>query len=214
MEEVFDRLRDAVVEGDVEKARSLANEALSMGVNPLDAIELGLARGVRIIGDRFGGHEAFLTELILAGEAMKAGCEVLREAIPKKTERRVRARVVIGTVKDDIHFIGKDIVATMLEASGFEIHNLGEDVPTEAFVRKVKELRPDVLALSALMTVTMPRMKEVIDALKATGLRSKVKVFLGGAPTTQEWAREIGADGWAEDAASATRKLESMFPQV
>jgi corrinoid protein of di/trimethylamine methyltransferase len=211
--DIFERMKEAVSSGDVEKAVELAKEALKKGVNPVVAIEKGLAPGVREVGDRFGRHEAFLTELIMAGSAMKAACDILREAIPKGGARaqNVIGRVVIGTVSGDMHSIGKDIVATMLEASGFEVYNLGEDVPAEVFVEKVKTLKPDVLALSALMTVTMPQVKEVLDALENANLRQQVYVVVGGAPTTKEWAQEIGADGWAEDAVAAVGIIKSLL---
>jgi corrinoid protein of di/trimethylamine methyltransferase len=211
--DIFERMKEAVSSGDVEKAVELAKEAIKKGVNPVVAIEKGLAPGVREVGDRFGRHEAFLTELIMAGSAMKAACDILREAIPKGGARaqKVIGRVVIGTVSGDIHSIGKDIVATMLEASGFEVYNLGEDVPTKVFVEKVETLKPDVLALSTLMTATMPQAKEVLDALEKANLRQRVYVVVGGAPTTREWAQEIGADGWAEDAVAAVSMIKSLL---
>lgn len=210
-EEIFKKLEKAVVDGDDEKARELAKEALQVGVDPLDAIEKGLAKGVREIGDLFGRHEVFLPDLIMAGNAMKVGCDVLRVAIPKGAKGKTLGKVLIGTVKGDIHSIGKDIVATMLEASGFEVYNLGEDIPSEVFVQNIRELRPDVLALSALMTITMLNVEEVIDALVRAGERANVRVMVGGAPTTLEWANEIGADAWAGDAITAVKKVKSLL---
>lgn len=205
-EEMFEKLEKAVTDGDDEKARELAKEALRIGVGPLDAIEKGLAKGVRKIGELFDRHKVFLPDLIMTGNAMKVGCDVLGVAIPKGAKGKTLGRVLIGTVKGDVHSIGKDIVATMLEASGFEVYNIGEDIPSEVFVEKVGELRPDVLDLPALMTTTMPKVKEVIDALVRAEERANVQVIVGGAPTTLEWANEIGADAWAGDAIIAVKK--------
>ena len=211
LEEVLKKLEDAVIAGDDERIEEIAKEALRIGVDPLEAIEKGLAKGVRVVGERFGRHEAFLPDLIMAGNAMKVGCGILKAVIPKGVKERTLGKVLIGTVKDDIHSIGKDIVATMLEASGFEVHNIGEDVPAEVFVQKVRELRPDVLGLSALMTITMPNVKKVIDALVKAGERTNVRVIVGGAPTTREWANEIGVDAWAEDAVTAVNEIRSLL---
>lgn len=211
LEEVLKKLEDAVIAGDDERAEEIAKEALRIGVDPLEAIEKGLAKGVREVGERFGRHEAFLPDLIMAGNAMKVGCDILKVAIPKGVVGKTLGKVLIGTVKDDIHSIGKDIVAIMLEASGFEVYNIGEDIPSEVFVQKVKELRPDVLGLSALMTITMPNVKEVIDALVKAGERTNVRVMVGGAPTTREWSSEIGADAWAEDAVAAVNEIRSLL---
>lgn len=210
---IFEELRKAVIEGDIEKAKEAAKKALEANIDPLEAITNGLAKGTKEVGDKFGEGEAFLADLIMAGEAMKRGMAILLPKIREaKTERKTLGKVVVGTVSGDIHSIGKDIVATLLEAEGFEVINLGEDVPTKKFIEKVKEHNPDILGLSSLLTATMPMQKEVIEALKEAGLRQKVKVIIGGAPTTKEWAEEIGANGWAGDAISAvnlTKKLVS-----
>ncbi len=211
LEEIFKKLADVVIEGNVEKAKSLAEEALRLSVDPVEAIDEGLAKGVKVVGDRFENGEMFLTDLIMGGEVVKAGLEVLKVAIPKGHARITLGRILIGTVKEDIHSIGKDIVMSLLEASGFEVHDLGVDVPTEVYVEKTRELNPDLAGLSALMTITMPYQAEFIEALKKQGLRSKVKVAVGGAPTTDSWAGEIGADVWAEDAVSAVKKAKAAL---
>lgn len=210
---IIANLRRVILEGDAEKIKELAQKSLELGIDPLKAIE-SMADGVKEVGEKFGKGEVFLADLILAGEAMKAGISVLLPKIrAAKKERKFIGRVVIGTVKGDIHSIGKDIVATLLEAEGFEVINLGEDVPTEKFVEAVKHYKPDILGLSSLLTATMPMQKEVIDALVREGLRSQVKVLIGGGPTTNEWAKEIGADGWAGDAVRAVELAKSVISQ-
>jgi corrinoid protein of di/trimethylamine methyltransferase len=208
---VIENLKKAVTEGDIEKTKELAKKVLEIGMDPLKAINEGMAKGAKDVGDKFSKGEVFLVELVMAGEAMKAGMSILLPKIREaRKERKTFGKVVIGTVKGDIHSIGKDIVATLLEAEGFEVINMGEDVPTEKFVEAVKQHKPDILGLSSLLTATMPMQKEVIDALKKEGLRDKVKVLIGGGPTTKEWAREIGADGWAGDAVSAVKLAKDI----
>ncbi|MEM1550264.1 MAG: cobalamin-dependent protein, partial [Candidatus Methanomethylicia archaeon] len=159
-----------------------------------------------------GSGEIFLTELAIAAEAMKEALKIFEPAILKSgRERKVLGRIVIGTVEGDIHDIGKNIVSTLLMASGFEVIDLGVDVPVEVFVEKVKELKPDILALSALMTTTMIKMVDVIKALEREGLRDKVKVMIGGAPTSKDWAREIGADGHGVDAIEAVEVAKKLI---
>lgn len=208
---IIKKLRESVIEGDVEKVKWVAKEALEANMDPLQVITEGLAKGAKVVGDRFSKGESFLPDLIMAGEAMKAGLAVLLPEIRNVKAKKTLGKVVIGTVKGDIHSIGKDIVATLLEAEGFEVINLGEDVAVEKFVEAVKEHSPDILGLSSLLTATMPMQKEVIEALKKTGLRNKVKVIIGGAPTTKEWADEIGADGWAGDAISAVNLAKKLL---
>jgi len=210
-EEILSRLMNAVLNYDVDEAVKAAKEAVEKGVDPVDAIEEGLAKGVRIVGERFGAGEVFLTELAIAAEAMKQAVAVLEPVISKSAkEKKTLGKVVIGTVEGDIHDIGKSIVGTMLMVAGFEVVDLGVDVPTEKFVEKAKEVKPEVVGLSALMTTTMVKMADVIKALEREGLREKVKVIIGGAPTSKEWAEEIGADGHGGDAMEAvevTKKL-------
>ena len=208
---ILESLKTAVSEGDSEKSVEFAKKALESDIPPLDAITNGLAKGVKEVGDLFSEGEAFLVELVMAGDAMKAGMSVLLPVIKESTAEMISAgKVMIGTVQGDIHSIGKDIVGTLLEADGFEVLNVGEDVQSEAFVEKVKEHKPDVLGLSSLLTATLPAQKAVIEQLKVAGLRGDVKVIIGGAPTTQEWADEIGADGWAGDAVSAVSLVKQL----
>ena len=178
----------------------------------VEALEEGLAKPLREVGNRFETGEAFITELIASAEVMEAGAEVLNREIARRGANRESAgRFLIGTVEGDIHSIGKNIVAALLNASGFEVIDLGTDVPTWTFVEKVKELEPDILGLSALMTTTMVKQKEIIGALTDAGLRSNVKVIVGGAPVTEEWVQEIGADAAGFDAGNAVQKAINLM---
>lgn len=203
---ILEGLGEAVKSFDEEDARRLAQEAVERGIDPVEALEEGLAKALREVGDRFGRGEAFITELIAAAQAMEAGAEILNKEIARRgASRRAVGRFLIGTVEGDIHSIGKNIVVTMLQAAGFEVFDLGVDVPTGVFVEKVRELKPDILGLSALMTTTMMKQREVIEVLKEAGLRSDVRVIVGGAPVTEEWVEEIGADACGLDAGSAVK---------
>ena len=209
--EIIEGLKKAVLNYDVEAAAELAKKAVDAGIDPVKAIEEGLAAGIREVGEKFGRKEIFLPELIMAAETMNSGLKVLEPEIKKrKAERKSMGKVLIGTVAGDIHDIGKTIVAAMLTANGFEVIDLGVDVPTETFVEKVKEHQPQILALSALLTTSMPMQKEVIEALEKAGLRDKVKVMIGGAPTSREWAKEIGAEGYGANAAEAVEIAKKL----
>jgi len=203
-EQILNDLREAVLYFDPDEARRLAQKALDNGVDPVTALEEGLAKPLREIGDRFGTGEAFITELIAAAQAMEAGADVLNKEIARRGATRKKVGTfLIGTVEGDIHSIGKNIVATMLNTAGFEIIDLGADTPTQTFIDNVKKHRPDILGLSALMTTTMTNQREVIEALKAAGLRDDIKIIVGGAPVTEDWVNEIGADACGLDALNA-----------
>ena len=209
--DVIENLRKAVLDLDADRARAAAEDAVKLGIDPIQAIDDGLARGVRTIGDRFAAGEAFLTELVMAGEAMKAGVEVLRPIIlQRKLQRKSAGVVVIGTVRGDIHDIGKNIVAVMLESADFEVNDLGADVPPEKFVDKTKESKAQIVAMSALLTVTTPEQKNTIDAISKAGIRKNVKVAVGGAAVTPEWAREIGAEGYSDNAVDAVELFKKL----
>jgi len=209
--EIIKGLENAVINYNIEAAVELAKKALDAGIDPVKAIEEGLAKGIREVGEKFGRKEIFLSELIMAAEAMNSGLKVLEPEIKKrKTERKSLGKVLIGTVAGDIHDIGKTIVAAMLTANGFEVIDLGVDVSVETFVEKVREIQPHILALSALLTTSMPMQKEVIEALKKAGLRHRVKVMIGGLPVTSKWAEEIGADGYAANAAEAVEVAKKL----
>ncbi|MEM2440538.1 MAG: corrinoid protein [Candidatus Bathyarchaeia archaeon] len=210
-DEVLNRLMNAVLTYDPETAVNAAKEALQKGIDPIEAIEEGLAKGVRIVGERFGAGEAFLAELVIAAEAMKQALKVLEPAILKSAkEKKTLGKVLIGTVEGDIHDIGKNIVSTLLMVAGFEVIDIGVDVSAEKFIEKVKEVKPDIVGMSALMTTTMVKMVDVIEALKREGLREKVKIIIGGAPTSKKWADEIGADGHGADAMEAVKIAKKL----
>jgi corrinoid protein of di/trimethylamine methyltransferase len=204
-------LRKAVLDLDVDRVRAAAEEAVRLDIDPVEAIEEGLSKGVRTIGDRFAAGEAFLTELVMAGEALKAGVEVFRPIIlERKLQRRSTGIVVIGTVRGDIHDIGKNIVAVMSEAAGFEVNDLGVDVSAEKFVDKTKESNAQIVAMSALLTVTTPEQRNTLQAIEKAGIRRSVKVAVGGAAVTAEWAREIGAEGYSDNAVDAVELFKKL----
>ena len=211
-EEIFNQLKEAVFFFEVDKARELAEKIVKLGIDPVEALEVGLADPLREVGNRFETGEAFITELIASAEVMEAGSEVLNKEIARRgADKKSVGRFLIGTVEGDIHSIGKNIVATLLTASGFDVIDLGTDVPTWTFVEKVKELEPDILGLSALMTTTMLKQREIIGALKDTGMRENIKIIVGGAPVTEDWVKEIGADAAGLDAGSAVKLALSLM---
>jgi len=212
---ILEKLSEAVSDYDNDRARLLAEEAVEKGIDPVEALEEGLAKALREVGDRFGRGEAFITELIAAAQAMEAGAEVLNKEIARRgASRKSVGKFLIGTVEGDIHSIGKNIVTTMLRATGFEVFDLGADVSTNVFVEKVRELKPDILGLSALMTTTMTVQREVIAALSEAQLRKDVKVMVGGAPVTEEWVNEIGADSFGLDADSAVSEALRLVEEA
>jgi corrinoid protein of di/trimethylamine methyltransferase len=195
---------------DIDRVRSISENVVRLNVDPTEAVD-GLSEGIRIIGDRFGTGEVFLSELIMAAETMKAGLEVLKPAIiQRKLQRASSGVVVIGTVHGDLHDIGKNIVATMLEAAGFEVVDLGVDVPAERFLEKTKQSTPKIVAMSALLTTTATEQKAVIELLEKAGIRKNVKVAVGGAAVSAEWAREIGAEIYSDNAVSAVEAFKTL----
>jgi corrinoid protein of di/trimethylamine methyltransferase len=208
----FKAMAQSVIDGEAEEARRLAQQSVAQGVDPLDAINKGFVAGLNQVGDEFSCGTRFLPDLVMAGEAMKAALSVLEPELSKRgTAREMLGKVVIGTVKGDIHDIGKTIVATMLSASGFQVYDLGHDVPAEKFVEKAREVNADIVGLSALLTTTMVKQRDVIKALDEAGLRQKVKVMVGGAPVTRGWVEEIGADGYSEDAVGAVTVAKKLL---
>jgi len=211
MSEILKRLQEAVILGEPDQARELATQALEAGVAPLTAIEEGLNPGMQVVGDKFERGEFFIPDLMMAAEAMKAAMVVFEPVLmARREQRQVLGTVVIGTVEGDIHEIGKSLVATMLAAAGFQVHDLGVDVPASAFVERVQESGANVVGLSALLTTTMRNQEIVIEALKEAGLREQVLVIIGGAPTSPEWARTIGADAYAENANEAVSVVKRL----
>lgn len=210
-EKLYAEMKKSVLEGEIELAGELAHKAVEGGLNPLEAIETGYVPGIDEVGALFEEGQIFLPELIAAAEAMKGALNVLEPALQQRDmARAILGKVVIGTMHNDIHDIGKDMVASMLMAAGFEVTNLGVNVPCDTFIGKVRELDADILALSALLTTTMPEQKIVIDTLEQEGLRSGVKVLVGGAPVNRQWADEIKADGYAENAIEAVKVAREL----
>jgi len=195
-------LYDAILNGDAKTALAITKEAIAGGVNPLEIVNQHMIPAMDEAGRRFEAEEYFVPELLLAARAMKGGLQIIRPLLVAQGTEPV-GRVVIGTVKGDLHDIGKNLIASMLEGGGFEVIDLGTDVSPDKFVQTVKERNPNLVCLSALLTVTMLSMKTTIDALKAAGVRDKVHVVVGGAPVTEQWALEIGADAYGPNAASA-----------
>ncbi|HJX41004.1 MAG TPA: corrinoid protein [Anaerolineales bacterium] len=196
-------MKEQVQAGEAEKLKELIKKALASKVAPMEIIEKALRPAMEEVGQKFETLEIFLPEMIMAADAMSAGVEILRPLLAAAGGEKKVGRVVLGTVSGDVHRIGKDIVRIMLEGAGFDVTDAGHDVPDDTFLAKVKELKPDILGLSALMTTTMQNIPRVIDALKAEGLRGKVKVIVGGAPVLADWAKQIGSDGYGENAVQA-----------
>ncbi len=210
--EILGNLKVAVIEGDADKARESSKEALSAGLDPLEAVDMGLAKGMEVVGERFEREEAYLPELLMAGEAFKAAMEVLNPEIQKQKKEMAKvATVLLATVKGDLHSIGKNIVATVLETNGFHVVDIGVDKGALQIIEEAQKVNADVIGLSALMTTTMPAQKEVIDALAELNLRDRYRVIVGGGAVTPEWADEIGADGYGKDAVEAVGLLTKLI---
>lgn len=195
-------LYEAILNGKLEQAVDVTNQAIADGVEPQAIINGYMIKAMEEVGQRFQRGEAFVPNLLMAARAMKGSLDILKPLM-KGDASNTLGKVVIGTVKGDLHDIGKNLVASMLEGCGFEVINLGVDVPSEKFIAAIKENNADILCLSALLTTTMNYMKDVIEALKADGLRDKVKVMVGGAPVTALFAEQVSADGYSEDASEA-----------
>jgi 5-methyltetrahydrofolate--homocysteine methyltransferase len=203
-------LYDAILNGNAKQAHALTEAALGSGTDPMELISESMVPAMDEVGRLYEAEEYFVPELLLAGRAMKSAMELLRPRLVA-TGQRLTVRVVIGTVKGDLHDIGKNIVASMLEGSGFEVIDLGTDVSPESFVAAVQERQPQIVCMSALLTVTMPSMRSTIEALDKAGLRGKVKVMIGGAPVTSQYAQEIGADGYSENASGAVSLVKTLL---
>jgi 5-methyltetrahydrofolate--homocysteine methyltransferase len=202
-EEMYKKLAQAVIDGESDVAVKLANQALDQNLDPLACITEGLTKGIQAVGELFATGEYYLPELIIGADAMKAALEILEPAMLDDQKREVVARVVIGTVEGDLHEIGKTLVGTMLTASGFKVIDIGIDKSADDFLSAVKEHDATIVGASALLTTTMLQQQKIIETLEEAGLRKEVKVMVGGAPVTQNYADQIGADGYSEDAVSA-----------
>jgi corrinoid protein of di/trimethylamine methyltransferase len=210
-EELYKEMAQSIIDGDSDLAIELAKKSVELNMHPLETITNGFVVGVNYIGDQFGAGEAFLPELVMAGEAMKAAVAVLEPELLKLGEaREIMGRVVLATVEGDIHEIGKTLVGTMLSASGFEVTDLGVDQPADKIIGKALEIDAHIIGMSALLTTTMVRQREVIEELDKEGLRPRIKVMVGGAPITRDWVQKIKADGYSEDAVGAVKIAKEL----
>jgi len=213
--EILEQLTHSIIIGEPEQTVDLTKQALAAGIEPMAIIQQGLIPGMNSVGEKFQCGDYFLPDLIIAADGMQQAMEILEPELRARQQvYKSAGTVVLGTVKGDIHEIGKSLVATMLSANGFKVYDLGVDVPTDQFISKLKETSADLLGLSALLTTTMTVQREVIQALGEAGLRGRVKVMVGGAPVTRSWAESIGADGYAEDAIGAVQLAKKLIGQV
>lgn len=210
-EALIKEAKQAVIDGDEEAAVAMAKKVIEQGINPVEIINEGLTPGMTFVGDGFANEEIPLPGVLVAAEAMTKAIEIMEPHIPAEASGEKTGVVVIGTIEGDIHDIGKRIVATMLRVYGFEVHDLGRDVPIDDFVKKVGETGADIVGSSTLMTTTMAGQKMLEEKLQKAGVRDKVKTMIGGAACTQEWADKIGADCYAEDANEAVLKAKELI---
>jgi len=210
MEEEFEKIFNAVIEGADENVANLVAQTLNGGAKAGDILNKGLIRAMDEVGNRFESGEYFIPDMLIAAKAMKAGMALLKPLLVNAGVASV-GRVVIGTIKGDLHDIGKNLVSMMLEGGGFEVIDLGTDVSPEKFASAVREHNPDIVGMSALLTTTMIHMKDAIEAIDDIGLKKQVKILIGGAPVTQEYAEKIGADGYASDAIKAVMLAKSLM---
>jgi corrinoid protein of di/trimethylamine methyltransferase len=213
-EEILRAMAQSIIDGEAEVAAELAKQSIETGMDPLESITKGYLVGVNDVGESFACGNVFLPELVMAGEAMKAAIAVLEPELTKQgTSRDILGKVVLATVEGDIHEIGKSLVGTMLTAAGFEVYDLGVNVPADQIMAKVQEVDADIVGLSALLTTTMVRQKEVIEEMDKLGLRKKTRVMVGGAPVTSDWVQKIEADGYSEDAIGAVSIARTLMKE-
>lgn len=206
----FKEMQDALIKGNAPKVKELAESAVAQGHSPADILNEGLIPGMAVIGERFKKNEVYVPEVLIAARAMKSGLAIIKPLLAAAKVEPI-GKVIIGTVKGDLHDIGKNLVSMMLEGAGFEVIDAGVDVTPEKFVSLAKESGAKLIGLSALLTTTMPSMKDTIDRLTSEGIRDDFKVMIGGAPVTQRYSDEIGADGYAADASSAVDLAKSLL---
>ena len=210
--QILEKLAAVVIDGTEDEAKVLAQTVVANKIDPLEAIEQGLSKGMEIIGGRFECGEAYLPELLMAAASFNAAMAVLKPEIEAQKKQLVKlGKVLIGTVKGDVHSIGKDIVASVLDTSGFDVVDMGVDNPSLNIIQEAEKVQADVIALSSVMTTTMPAQKEVIDTLKEMGIRQKYFVIIGGGPVNQEWADRIGADGYGKSAIDAVALVKGLM---
>ena len=201
---------DALVEYDQSRVLELVQDALDQGIAAKEILNQGLIAGMGVVGEKMENEEMFIPEVLMAAKSMSSALEILKPLLADE-DMTAMGKVIIGTVKGDLHDIGKNLVAMMLESAGFEVYNLGVDISPDKFVDEINGKNAELVCLSALLTTTMPMMKQTIDALVESGLRTRVKIMVGGAPVTKDYANEIGADGYAPDAGSATKLAKALL---
>lgn len=206
----YENLAQAVIKGKIDEVQQQVKALIDAGGNPLEIINDGLIGGMNVVGVRFKAGDMFVPEVLKCAKAMAAGVEIVKPLIAE-SDVQSKGKVVLGTVKGDLHDIGKNLVAMMMESGGLEVINLGIDIPPEKFADAVREHKPHIVAMSALLTTTMPAMKDTIEYLEQEGLRDQIKIIVGGAPISRDFANSIGADGYAPDAASATDLCKELI---
>lgn len=210
---IFDRLTEAVIVGDSEEAANAAQDSINIGIEPFTAITEGLAKGMEVVGEKFESKEYFLPEVLISADAMYAGLNLLLPLLEKEKTMK-KEKVVLGVVEGDIHDIGKNIVKAMLTAGGYEVVDLGRDVPTQEFVEKASGEKAKVIAMSTMMTPTLMSMKGVEEQLEKKGLKGEVKTIIGGGTVTEDWRSKIGSDAYGKDAMEAVDKVKLLLNQI
>lgn len=210
-EATLEKIQQLLIDGEDEDLKEAVQQALDEGIGPLSILNDALIKGIAAVGDEYQKGNFFLPDLILGAKAMEAGIAVIKPLLTGDQEAKSGSKLLIGTVEGDLHDIGKNIVATMFRANGFEVQDLGVDVKNELFVEKIKEYKPDLVGLSALLTTTVVKQKDLIETLVEEGLRDDVKIMVGGAPISKEWAEQIGADAYASDAAEAVHEAKKLL---
>jgi len=208
--EFLDLLKQTIIEINEEKAVEMAQRIIDEKIDPWLAIKYSIAEAAKIVGEKFDCGDYFLPHLVMAGDLIEKLVAILEKGIPSDKLEKKRV-IVIGTVRGDMHSVGKNIVATMLKAGGFEVHDMGVDVPSSSFIQRAIEVKADMIALSSLLTTTMPYQREVIDELKSEGVRTQFKVMIGGGPVTRQYAESIGADGYGKDAIEALEEAKRLL---
>lgn len=210
--EILEKVVESVMDGNVEECEKFVKEALQQGIDPMEIIKKGLSKAMNVIGEKFQRLEIFLPDMILAADAVVAGIEIIKPKLKAKNDwKGEEGKVVLGTIQGDVHDIGKNIVKIMLETSGFEVFDLGRDVPVDRFIEKAEELGADIIGMSALMTTTMVYMPVLIQKLKDMGIKNQYRVMVGGAPVLPAWADQIGAEGYGEDAMAAVEVAKRLM---
>jgi trimethylamine corrinoid protein len=209
-QKIFEEAIKAIVDGDLDKATELAKRGLEEGIDPLELMTSGFIPGINEVGEQFGSGKLFIPGLVKSADAMEKATAIINAALPQEQET-IAGKIVIGTVEGDMHDIGKTIVVSLLRANGFDVLDLGRDVPPQRFIEEAEKFNADIIGSSTLLTTTMPVQKELEEELKNAGLKDKYKTIVGGAPVTRRWAKRIGADAFAQDAGDGVKKIKQLL---